>query len=91
MQPFLLEQAYLEPNVSLIVTDNGLQFAVRYVVDFKQRRATKDELFTRIFAAFEATDGRVLMASTTIQLVDAPALQVHLSGGWEAPPSAQPP
>ncbi len=91
MQRFLLEQASLEPNVGLIVTDNGLQFTVRYVVDFKQRRATKDELFSRILDAFEATDGRVSIASTTTQLVDAPALQVHLSGGWEAPPSAPPP
>ncbi|WP_255146921.1 mechanosensitive ion channel [Synechococcus sp. ATX 2A4] len=83
---FLVEKASLEPNVSLIVTDNWLQFTMRCAADFKQRCATKDELFTRILDAFAANDGRVSIASTTILLLDAPALQVQLSGEWEAPP-----
>jgi small-conductance mechanosensitive channel len=83
---YLLEPASLEPAVSLVVTDNWLAFTVRYIVDCKRRRITKDLLYTRILDALEAHQDRVGIASTTLQLVELPPLDVRLSD--RRPPAA---
>lgn len=69
----------LSHSVTLIANDNWLAFTVRYVVDYRQRRLTKDRLFTRILEEIDQTEGRVSIASATFQLVDAPVLDVRLA------------
>ena len=76
---YLIEDASVEPMVTLVANDNWLEFTVRYVVDYKRRRSTKDQLFTRIIEALDATKGRVSMASATLHLVGAPVLDVRLT------------
>lgn len=75
---FLLEQASLEPRITLTANDNWMEFTIRYVVDFKVRRLTKDHLFTKILDEFKKTEGKVKFASTTLQLVDPPIFSVKL-------------
>ncbi len=77
---YLLEDAGVEPMVTVVANDNWMEFTVRYVVNFKARRKTKDQLFTRILDEFEKTDGKVAFASATFQLVEAPTFDVRLSG-----------
>lgn len=76
---YRIEQASVEPMVTLIANDNWLEFTVRYVVDYKRRRSHKDMLFTRILEAFDETGGKVSFASATFQLVDAPVFNVRLA------------
>jgi small-conductance mechanosensitive channel len=76
---YLIEAESVEPAVIMIINDNWLEFTLRYVVDFKKRRFTKDKIFNRILEEFEKTDGRVAIASTTFQLTDAPALDVRIT------------
>jgi small-conductance mechanosensitive channel len=78
---YLIEDAQIEPFVTLIANDNWLEFTVRYVVDYKKRRATKDRLFTQILEEIESTNRRVELASTTVELVSAPGLHVSLESG----------
>jgi len=75
---YLVENARVEPMVTLILNDNWIEFTVRYPVDVKKRRATKDALFRRILSAVEETEGKVGLASATFQLVEAPVFQVNL-------------
>ena len=75
---FLLEDAAVEPLVYLTANDNWMEFTLRYVVNFKRRRATKDLLFTKILDEFEKTNGRVKFASTTLQLVETSMIEVRL-------------
>ncbi len=75
---YLLENASLEPMVSLVITDDWLEFTLRYLVDVKQRRATRDRLSMRILDAFAASGGRVALGSTTVQLVNPDPLPVRL-------------
>ncbi|NPU85927.1 MAG: mechanosensitive ion channel [Syntrophaceae bacterium] len=75
---YRIEDARLEPAVTLIANDNWMEFTVRYITNYKQRRSTKDVLFTRILDEFEATHGKVSLASATFHLVDAPVLDVRL-------------
>jgi small-conductance mechanosensitive channel len=76
---YMIEDASVEPMVTLIANDNWMEFTVRYVVDFKRRRSTKDLLFSRILEAFDETGAKVSIASTTVHLVDAPVFNVRLS------------
>ena len=78
---YRIEEASVEPMVTLIANDNWLEFTVRYVVDYKRRRSHKDILFTRILEAFDEAGGKVSLASATFQLVDAPVFNVKLAEG----------
>lgn len=78
VRKYLVEDARVEPMVLIAANDNWIEFTVRYVVDFKRRRTTKTDLFERILDGFAATKGRVAIASTTLQLVDIPPLDVNV-------------
>ena len=73
-----MDQTELDPRVYLVANDNWLEFTLRYVVDYKKRRITKDRLFTRILEEIEQTGGSVALASTTFHLVEAPEIKVSL-------------
>jgi len=75
---FRLEDAQTEPVVSLIATDNWVEFTLRYVVSYKKRRFTQTELFTQILKQIEATNGEIKFASATFQLVGAPDLNINI-------------
>lgn len=77
-QKYRLEDAQTEPMISLIANDNWVEFTLRYVVDYKKRRATKTELFTKLLKEVDATNGRIRFASATFQLVDAPDFNVNV-------------
>jgi len=75
---YRLEDAQTEPMISLITNDNWAEYTLRYVVDYKKRRTTKTELFSKIITQIEATNGAVKMASATFQLVQAPDFNVNI-------------
>jgi len=75
---FRIEDAALDPMVTLVANDNWIALTLRYVVDPRARRLTKDALFTTILEAIEATQGRVAIASATFHLVEAPPLRVKM-------------
>jgi small-conductance mechanosensitive channel len=77
-QKFLLENAQTEPMVSLIANDNWVEYTIRYVVNYKKRRWTKNELFTRILNEVEKTNGQIKFASATFQIVEAPEIRVKM-------------
>ncbi|MBX7222813.1 MAG: mechanosensitive ion channel family protein [Blastocatellia bacterium] len=79
LKQYLIEDTTVSPLVTLVATDNWMEFTVRYVVDFKKRRGTKDRLFTRILDEFEKTNHRVQIASMTVHLVETPVLQVRIA------------
>ncbi|MBI5442806.1 MAG: mechanosensitive ion channel [Deltaproteobacteria bacterium] len=83
VRKYRIEDARIEPMVTLIANDNWLEFTARYVVDFKRRRSVKDEIFTKLLDLFGATAGRVSWASATFELTTAPPLAVNLRGSPE--------
>lgn len=76
---YRLEDAQTEPMVSLVANDNWVEFTLRYIVNFRRRRATKSELFTKILADIEATEGEIKFASATFHLVEAPEFKVKVT------------
>lgn len=78
IQQYRVDPAELDPRVFLTANDNWMEFKLRYVVDYKKRRLTKDLLYTRMLDEIESTNGRVALASATFHLVEAPELKVTL-------------
>jgi hypothetical protein len=64
--------------VTMVLNDNWIEFTVRYIVEFRMRRLTKDRLFRSIMHEFEKTEGRVGLASATFQLTESPTLDVRI-------------
>ena len=78
VKKYLIENARLEPMISLVANDNWVEFTIRYVVDYKRRRMTKNDLFEAILKEVAATDDKVRFGSATFEMVGAPDLQVNL-------------
>lgn len=78
VKKYLIEDAQLEPMVSLIANDNWVEFTIRYVVSYKKRRMTKNELFLAILKEVEATNGKVRFGSATFEMVGMPELQIKM-------------
>jgi small-conductance mechanosensitive channel len=80
VKKYKIEDERVEPMVTLTANDNWMEFTLRYVVDYKKRRSTKDRLFTRALEEFNKTGGRVTIASTSadISLVRTPQFDVRL-------------
>lgn len=56
VRKYLIEDATIEPMVTMTANDSFVQFTLRYIVDFKKRRSTKDRLFTGILNKINTTD-----------------------------------
>lgn len=81
---FYIEDAQVEPTLAISLTDNWIQFNLRFIVDFKKRRSVKHILSDRIRVEFEKTKGKIVLASTTIELIKIPELDVTVKTSNEA-------
>jgi small-conductance mechanosensitive channel len=68
VQKYRIEDASVEPVITMTADENWMTFTVRYVVDYKKRRTTKDTLFTTILDAIDGTDGNVQVASASMDV-----------------------
>ena len=76
---YYVEDAELDPTLAITLTDNWIQFNLRYIVDFKKRRLTKHDLYDKIRKEFENTEGKVILASTTLEMVNIPDIKINLN------------
>jgi small-conductance mechanosensitive channel len=77
---YYIEDAAVDPTLAIALTDNWIQFNLRYIVDFKKRRITKHILNDKIRSEIEDTNGKIILASTTIELIKIPDLKINLAG-----------
>lgn len=78
LRKYRIEKAHTDPRVALAITDSGVMFTLRYTVDFKMRRSTKDKLFTLILQEFTKVEDKVFLPASTIQVVDMPELNLNV-------------
>ena len=78
VERYYIENATLEPTIAMNLTDNWIQFNLRYITDYKRRRNTKHILFQLIEKAILHTNGKVNLASTTLQLLQIPPIDINL-------------
>jgi small-conductance mechanosensitive channel len=90
VKKYMVDTAMIDPVVTLALTDNWIEFTVRYITDYKLRRATRNHVFSLILERFAATEGKVEIASGTYQLVNPPPFQVQITGPKEGPDHPNP-
>lgn len=73
---FYIEDALVDPSLAITLTDNWIQFNLRYIVDYKKRRYTKNLIHQEILKRIEATNGKVKLASATFEIVSIPSLKI---------------
>ncbi len=74
VRTYQIEDAMVEPMVTMIANDNWIEFTVRYVTDYKRRRATQTQLFQSILEKIDDNADKVGLASATFQLVETPPI-----------------
>jgi small-conductance mechanosensitive channel len=72
---YLIEPASVAPMTSMVANENWIEFTLRYVVDYKARRSTKDRLFTRVLEEIDRADGRIGIAAATLNIEKLPPLE----------------
>lgn len=70
---FLVEKARVEPMISMTFDENWISFTLRYVVDYKARRTTKDKLSTGILKAIRNSEGRLEVGSAAMEITSFPS------------------
>jgi small-conductance mechanosensitive channel len=73
---YYIEDAIVDPTLAITITDNWIQFNIRYIVDYKKRRLTKHALNDEIRTEIEKTKGKVILASATIEIIKIPEINV---------------
>jgi small-conductance mechanosensitive channel len=77
---YYIEDAQVEPTLAITLTDNWIQFNLRFIVDYKKRRFTKNRLHELIKKAIDQSNGKVQLASATFELVKIPVLDINQEG-----------
>jgi small-conductance mechanosensitive channel len=76
---FMIEHARVKPAVTLTANQNWIELTLRYVVDYKQRRATKDLLFTRILQEIDKSEGQIGIAASTLNIEKLAPLEIRVA------------
>lgn len=74
---YYIEDAIVDPSLSIKLTDNWMEFNLRYIVDYKKRRITKNILSQRIYEEIKKTNGKIVIASTTIEIIKIPEIKIQ--------------
>jgi hypothetical protein len=77
---YMIEDAKVEPVVTLSANQNWIELTLRYIVDYKMRRGAKDQLFTRILEEIDETHERVGIAAATLNIEKMPPLSLTVGG-----------
>ncbi len=76
---YQLEDAQIEPMITLAANDNWIEFTARYIVDYRKRRVTKDRLFTRMLEEVDKSHNRIRLASATFEITNVPRMEFQFS------------
>lgn len=73
---YMLEDAQLTPMVTLSMKGNWAEYALRYVVDYKKRRSTKDDISVRILQFIDQSEGEIKLGMPSFELAAVPPLDI---------------
>ena len=73
---YYIENAQVDPTLAITMTDNWIEFNLRYIVDYKKRRYPKHILNELIGKRFLETNGKINFASTTVEIVRIPLIDI---------------
>lgn len=74
---YYIEDAIVEPSLAITLTDNWMEFNLRYIVDYKKRRVTKNILSQRINEEIKKTKGKIVLSSATVEIIKIPEVKIE--------------
>ncbi|GAA4273129.1 mechanosensitive ion channel family protein [Aquimarina gracilis] len=69
---YSIENARVQPMISMSFNENWITFTLRYVVDYQSRRSTKSFLYDKILTAIKESKGKIEVASAAIEITAFP-------------------
>lgn len=66
---YRLEDASLQPQVYVSFDDNWIEVSLRYIVESRERRMLRDQLFSRILKKIDDAGERIELASETMEII----------------------
>jgi len=75
---YLLEDTDIAPIVTLRADENWIEFTLRYIVDYRRRRTTKDRLFCRLLEEVDKNPTRLRIATAGFEVLSVPGLDVNV-------------
>ena len=79
VKKYFIEEAMIDPVITLAFTDNWVELTGRFITDYRRRRDTKDKIFSRLLEEIDKTQGQVGIATASFELVNPPPFKVHLA------------
>ena len=67
---YRVEEAQVQPMVTLQFDENWTSFTLRYIVDYKKRRSTKDIIYTRLLEEISKYDDIIMIATSTLEITN---------------------
>ena len=77
VEKYYIEDAVVDPSLSVKLTDNWIEFYLRYIVDYKKRRITKNILSQSIYEEINKHKDRIVLASTTLEIIKIPEIKIQ--------------
>jgi small-conductance mechanosensitive channel len=71
-EKLMIEKAKVEPMVQMVFDENWITFTLRYVVDYKARRSTRDLISTKVLTAIRESEDKIQVASAAIEVTAFP-------------------
>ena len=71
-EKMMIEDARVEPMVHMSFDENWISFVLRYVVDYKKRRSTKDQIYSKCLDLINASEGKLKVASASMEITSFP-------------------
>ncbi len=65
---YFVEPVETEPQVNFSIDRNAIEFTIRYIVDYKKRRSTKNEIINEILSELEKSEIKVSIAKTPLDI-----------------------
>lgn len=67
---YRVENAQVQPMVTLQFDENWITFTLRYIVDYKKRRSTKDAIYTKLLDEIAKYEQIIMIATSTLEVTN---------------------
>ena len=71
-EKLMIENAQVAPIVTMAFDENWITFTLRFVVDYKKRRGTKDAIYTKVLEVIRNSEGKLAVASAAMEITAFP-------------------
>lgn len=75
---YMIENAQVEPMISYAFDANCITVTIRYVVDYKNRRRTKDKLFTKILEEVNNSPEYLSIAVSSLEINQSAPFELNI-------------